>query len=70
MVKITVQSWKPGFNKVQFNKLLRGHVGYSLSEAKFKIDQLLEGHQFEVNISSEGVEEFRARAEKLGAVLE
>ncbi|MCP4120806.1 MAG: hypothetical protein GY751_03555 [Bacteroidetes bacterium] len=69
MVMITIEGWNPDFNKVQFNKLLREYAGYSLSDAKSKVDQVLDGHDLEVDISAGKTEAFRVRAEKLGAVL-
>lgn len=66
---ITVTGWKPGFNKVQFNKLLRSHASLSLSEAKDKVDLLLKGGEVKVPVAQELEAEFCEKAKELGAVL-
>ena len=67
---VVIRNWKPGFNKVQFNKLLQEYADCTLSEAKVKVDNLLEGKELYVDVEQTKLEEFSALAQKLGAVLE
>ena len=43
MIRVTIDGWRPGLNKVQLNRLLRQHAAYGLSEAKHAVDRLLAG---------------------------
>ena len=45
MVRVTIQGWHEGLNKVQLNHLLRHHAGMKLKEAKHAVDRLLLGDQ-------------------------
>ena len=45
MNKITFTGWKVGFRKVEFTRLLRVKAGLSLSEAKNKVDSILDGKE-------------------------
>lgn len=50
MEKIIFYDWKVGFNPIAFNKLLRKHLGYSLSQAKKAADDLLVGQKITLEI--------------------
>ena len=41
MVTIQITSWESGFNKVEFNKMLRRKYGYNIAEAKKIVDDIL-----------------------------
>ncbi len=63
--------WETGFQKVQFNTLLRQQLGLSLSEAKVIVDTLLEGET--ISVTTQNVEEAKTllgRAQTLGVVGE
>lgn len=68
--RVIFGKWQPGFNKVQFNKLLRNLAGYSLATAKQAVDDLLEGHPIKVDIDRQTChpDEFILAAAKLGVV--
>jgi len=69
MKKVILYEWQPGFNKVALNKLLRNKAGYSLSNAKKAVDNLLDGKIIEVEIDSHyRAEEFLKEALKLKAI--
>jgi hypothetical protein len=69
MKKVVLYEWQPGFNKVALNKLLRNKAGYSLSNAKKAVDNLLDGKTIEVEIDSHyRAEEFLKEALKLKAI--
>jgi len=40
---VYLRGWQPGFNKVEFTKLMKAEVGVSLSAAKNLTDRLLAG---------------------------
>jgi ribosomal protein L7/L12 len=69
MSTVTVTGWNNGFNKVQFNKLIRESGNCGLAEAKEMVDSLLEGQAFEIEISDADHKDFCTRAKELGAVL-
>lgn len=63
--------WKPGFNKVKFNHLLRETAGYSLPTAINAVEQLLRREPLEISFNSdEGAESLIEEAFALGTVGE
>jgi ribosomal protein L7/L12 len=66
---VAIKNWKPGFNKVRFNKLMQEYAGCSLSEAKKNVDKLLGGEELHLAIEESRSEEFKALAKELGAEL-
>lgn len=48
MDKIILTGWNPGMNKVGLAKLLRDGCGLSLSDAKTKVDDILDGQIVEI----------------------
>jgi hypothetical protein len=69
MEKIIFYDWHKGFNPVAFNKLLRKHLGYSLSQAKQAADDLLERQKvvIEVTTPTFNITNFLSEAAKIGA---
>jgi ribosomal protein L7/L12 len=70
MNTVVLSSWEPGLQKVALTKLLQTSAGLSLSEAKSRVDRLLEGDHVEVlfEVASEA-ERFGTQASELGAVV-
>jgi len=69
METIIFYDWHKGFNLIAFNKLLRRHLGYSLSQAKQAVDDLLLGQKvvIEVTTPTFNIDQFLSEAAKLGA---
>jgi hypothetical protein len=69
MVRVTIEGWNQGLNKVELNRLLRTYAGYGLAEAKHAVDRLLDGGcvAFEVP-DRESAMSFCASAKVVGAV--
>lgn len=68
MEKIIFYDWHKGFNPVAFNKLLRKHLGYSLSQAKQAADALLMGQSVVIEVTSTfNITDFLSEATKIGA---
>jgi hypothetical protein len=69
MEKIIFYDWHKGFNLIAFNKLLRKHLGYSLSQAKQAVDDLLGGQKvvIEVTTPTFNIDQFLSEAAKIGA---
>ena len=67
MVKIHFTNWHPGFQKVQFNLLLRERLNMSLSEAKAAVDAILLNEPVAVTLPNvEIANEFIILARTLG----
>ena len=49
MIRVTIQGWHEGLNKVQLNHLLRQHAGMKLKEAKDAVDRLLSGDRLTID---------------------
>ena len=69
MSSIVVTGWKPGFDKVGMNRLLREQFGYSLGEAKHAVDEMLENREVRLTLAAETLEKLTRELEKLGAVF-
>ena len=69
-MNISIVGWKPGFNKVQFNSLLRECCDFSLSEGKKAVDSILEGNQISITIAPDRKEYFCEKASMLGAIFQ
>ncbi len=68
MEKIIFYDWQVGFSPIAFNKLLRKHLGYSLSQAKKAADDLLAGHKVTLEIVAPvNVSELLTEASQSGA---
>lgn len=67
MKRILITGWVPGFNKVETNKVLRSHLGYSLREAKDAVDAILEGTVIEFDLPDDQAARICAQLEKLNA---
>ncbi len=59
MIKIRILNWKSGFNKVEFNKMLRQEFGHNIAEAKQIVDDILENN--EVYLVYENIEEAESK---------
>lgn len=67
MIKIILESWREGFEKVSLTKLQMEMLGKSLKESKSNVDLLLEGNKviFEVK-NPDLAKVFLPEADKLG----
>lgn len=63
---IVLGNWKPGFNKVSMNRLLRDQSRLRLSAAKAVVDRLLEGEEVTVEVGDEMVDDFIEAAKQVG----
>jgi hypothetical protein len=63
---LLIEGWRIGFNKVGFTNLLRQELDLSLSAAKDMTDQLLEGKQLAMNVSSKDIDRISALVQDLG----
>ena len=52
MVRVVFTGWKPGFNGIEFIKIIKRHTGQSLAPAKRIMDQTLEGAMPSVEVES------------------
>ena len=70
MPVLILERWNPGLNKVALTKLLHSRAHVSLSLAKQYVDQLLEGNEVALEISSlVDANEIARDAETIGAVV-
>jgi hypothetical protein len=63
---VVLGNWKPGFNKVIMNRLLRDQSRLTLSGAKAVVDRLLEGEEVTVEVGDERVDDFIEAAKQMG----
>jgi ribosomal protein L7/L12 len=68
MTTLLVSGWRVGFNKVEFTKLLRTGLGYSLSRAKRTTDAVLDAGAVELQVPDGEAEGLLATMDELGAV--
>lgn len=69
MVRVVIEGWTAGLNKVQLNVLLRTRAGYGLAQAKDAVDRLLGGHVVSFEISDLALADaFCVSARAVGAV--
>jgi ribosomal protein L7/L12 len=66
MKRLVLCGWNVGFNKVGLTKLLRGTIGYSLSEAKAITDTVLKNQTVGINIPDEQLEAVVSELTDLG----
>lgn len=69
MKKVFLTGWKPGFNKVGTNKLLREQGGYSLGESKNIVDAILENRQVVLVVSPETLASVSSALAQLGVIF-
>jgi ribosomal protein L7/L12 len=67
MTTVLVSGWKPGFQKIEFTKLLRAEFGYSLTQAKGMTDAVMGGNGVEFQVPACEAERIAAAMEGLGA---
>ena len=65
MKRVLITGWVPGFNKIETNKVLRSHPGYSLREAKDAVDAILAGTAVEFDLPDDQAMQICAELEKL-----
>jgi hypothetical protein len=70
MGRVVVTGWKPGFQKVQTNRLLRSRFGYSLDAAKYAVEDILEHRPVCLTVNSDEIADLCKELEALGAVYE
>lgn len=69
MVKIVLENWKDGFDKVSLTKLQVNLLGKSLKESKLNVDTLLDGKEVVLTVESEYLaEHFLEQAGKIGVI--
>lgn len=67
MIKVMMESWREGLQKVALTKLQHEKLGLSLSESKRNVDMLLDDQVIILEIDDESVaREFQDNAEKIG----
>ncbi|GAA4160707.1 hypothetical protein GCM10022217_25160 [Chryseobacterium ginsenosidimutans] len=67
MIKIVLNSWREGLEKVSLTKLQIDILGKSLKEAKINVDSLLEDKKVIIEINNlDLANEFLREAEKIG----
>ena len=68
MIRVIINGWTKGLNKVALNHLLRSHVQLGLREAKQAVDQLISGETIEFEVAEPtSAAAFCASASSLGA---
>lgn len=70
MKEVLITGWKPGFNKVQFNHLIRECCGFGLAEAHRIVCSLTEGEILLLEIPNEKFDYFCKEAKELGAIFQ
>ena len=69
MRKLAVTGWDVNFQKIEFTKLLREELGYSLSEAKALTDAVLDSRPINLSFADERFDAAVAAMSKIGAVF-
>lgn len=69
MKNIKVIGWKKGFNKLQFALLLQKEAGYSLSNSKEIVDQILNGNAVNIQIGQSCSNDFIIKAQQMGVIV-
>jgi ribosomal protein L7/L12 len=67
METVVIFGWSGGFQKVEFTKLLRHELGFSLSEAKSKTDAVLQNQRIELRLHKAEVDQVLVKLNQLGA---
>lgn len=71
MSHVRFTGWKPGFDKVAMDKLLRRETTLGLAESKRCVDRILDGESVLISVpSSESAARLMAIARSLGALCE
>jgi len=67
MVKVILEGWQEGLEKVSLTKLQIDKLGISLKESKSNVDSLLENEKIILEIDDENLaKEFLEEAQKIG----
>lgn len=67
MVKVVLDSWREGLEKVSLSKIQMSILGKSLSESKGNVDSLLDGEKIILEIDDMDIaQEFFNEAERIG----
>lgn len=67
-MNIIITGWKDGFRKVELNKILRKHYGFSIKESKDIVDAILRGEK--VVLKVESLEDFQSKVIGIGICFE
>ena len=67
MRRVVLSNWKPGFNKVGMNHLVRDYTPLTLAAAKAVVDRLVEGDEVALELHDETADDFVEAAKGLGA---
>ena len=71
MTEVRLVGWNKGLQTVSLIKAICDHAGVSLSEAKFLVEELLDGRSVAVSFANAAkMNEFREVARRLGARCE
>lgn len=65
-MKICINGWNPGFDKITMNRFLREEFGYSLKEAKKSVDDILDGKELVLDVDCTKVNEVKAKLTEIG----
>jgi hypothetical protein len=67
MVKVTLEGWREGLNKVSLTKLQMGMLNMKIKESKLNVDLLLDDKKVILEIDDKTIaEEFVRKAEEMG----
>lgn len=67
MVKVILESWREGLQKVALSKLQNEKLGMSLADCKRNVDMLLDDHSIILEIEDQIIaQEFLVEADRLG----
>jgi ribosomal protein L7/L12 len=64
---VVIDGWNVGFRKVEFTKMLKSRLGYSLSDAKALTDAVVAEHRVELHVEDSNLSEFQSALNELGA---
>jgi ribosomal protein L7/L12 len=67
MSRLAISGWRPGFNKVGAQKLLRSHCGLGLAEAIDAVESILARQTVEFELLEDEAAELCAKLEHIGA---
>jgi hypothetical protein len=69
MTPLKIEGWVTGFRKVEFTKMLKRELGYSLTTAKHTTDEILTGRRIEIPVGESDYHRVSKLSNELGAVV-
>jgi hypothetical protein len=69
MSNLLLIGWKPSFNKIGMNKLLRQQFSYSLGDAKKIVDTILEHQEIMLTVAPESLNEIASTLADLRVIF-